>query len=414
MLFSTLVAATFAIAPLVHAHGSGLPKIIGLDPADLKSRDLLHALETRFSQLSHARSEPSLETRASPPECGPGVGSCPAGKCCSTAFYCGTTGDYCISPGCNYKYGPGCPENNPPAGTNTSSIPRKKVGSVPYGGNGTFGCTKPGTIALTYDDGPQKKFTEHIMDQFKSYGAKATFYVTGNNINKGQIDIEFSDTIKRMISEGHQVASHTWTHLDLSNITSEDRKNQIIMNEMAIRNIIGKIPTYLRPPYSSCTEKSGCQRDVADLGYHITNFNVDTDDYHQYTPEHIQTAKDNFFGIITKNDANPKNNQWLSIGHDILEQTANNLTGYMLETITKLGYKAVTVGECLGDPEENWYRTADGAGVSVANNTASTTSASETSPTSSTVTSATGVGSSMRASSLATLVVAFAIAFAHV
>jgi hypothetical protein len=38
-----------------------------------------------------------------------------------------------------------------------------------------------------------------------------------------------------------------------------------------------------------------------------------------------------------------------------------NLTEYMLSTLTQLGYKAVTVGECLGDPADNWYRRADGS-----------------------------------------------------
>jgi len=364
MHFSTVTTVAFVVfAPLAHAHGTGFPKLIGVDPADGRNKDLVHTLETRFLKLDHAHSEPPPQVRQSPLECGPGVGSCSTGKCCSRSFYCGTTSDHCYSPGCNYKYGPGCAENNPPAGSDTSSIPRIKVGTVPYGGAGIFQCTKPGTVALTYDDGPQKRFTEHILDQFKSYDAKATFFVTGNSIKKGQIDIEYAGVIKRMDSEGHQIASHTWTHLDLSKINTEDRKNQIIMNEMAIRNIIGKIPTYLRPPYSSCTETSGCQRDIADLGYHITNFNIDTDDYNQNKPEHIQIAKNNFLGNITKTGTTAQDSQWLSIGHDILEQTANNLTGYMLETITKLGYKAVTVGECLGDPKKNWYRAANDAGL---------------------------------------------------
>jgi peptidoglycan/xylan/chitin deacetylase (PgdA/CDA1 family) len=225
-------------------------------------------------------------------------------------------------------------------------------------------------VALTYDDGPQTTFTNHILDLLKSHNAKATFFMTGANINKGQIDIKHADVIKRVDSEGHQVASHTWTHLDLSKVSSLDRKNQMWMNEMALRNVLGKIPTYMRPPYSSCTSASGCQQDMADLGYHITNFNVDTDDYNQNAPEKIQTSKDRFKGLITKDGATAeKGDKWLSIGHDILDQTANNLTEYMLSTLTQLGYKAVTVGDCLGDPKANWYRAADGAGVSVANST---------------------------------------------
>jgi peptidoglycan/xylan/chitin deacetylase (PgdA/CDA1 family) len=230
---------------------------------------------------------------------------------------------------------------------------------------------KPGTVALTFDDGPQKVFTEHILDLLKSYNAKATFFITGNNINKGQIDIHHADVIKRTEREGHQIASHTWTHLNLSRISSVDRKNQLWMNEMALRNILGKIPTYLRPPYSSCTEESGCQKDVEDLGYHITNFDVDTDDYNQNTPENIQKSKDLFVGKISQEQKYKSDDEraWLSIGHDILEQTAMNLTEYMLETLVQLNYTAVTVGECLNDPKENWYRKAEGAETSVETNT---------------------------------------------
>jgi peptidoglycan/xylan/chitin deacetylase (PgdA/CDA1 family) len=369
MHFSTIAFATIAtVGPFAHAHGTGLPKIIGLDVADVKARSLLYKIGAPLSEAGHHHA-PAIERRDTP-NCGEGIGSCAAGECCSVSGFCGTTDNHCYSPGCKYKYGPKCAENNPPAGSNTSSISREKIGSVPYGGDGIFRCVTPGTVALTYDDGPQTKFTEHVLDLFKSYNAKATFFMTGANINKGQIDIKHADVIKRVDAEGHQVASHTWTHQDLSKISSIDRKNQMWMNEMALRNVLGKIPTYMRPPYSSCTAGSGCQQDMADLGYHITNFNVDTDDYNQNTPEHIQKSKDWFKGNVTKDGATAeKGAKWLSIGHDILDQTANNLTEYMLQTIQQLGYKAVTVGDCLGDPKENWYRTADGAGVSVANST---------------------------------------------
>jgi len=50
--------------------------------------------------------------------------------------------------------------------------------------------------------------------------------------------------------------------------------------QMAISNILGKFPTYMRPPYSSCTPESGCQQDLADLGYVVSYFNLDTDGEH--------------------------------------------------------------------------------------------------------------------------------------
>lgn len=55
-----------------------------------------------------------------------------------------------------------------------------------------------------------------------------------------------------------------------------------------------------------------------------------------------------------------------------------NLTEYMLSTLTQLGYKAVTVGECLGDPAENWYRKAGGASTGGSTGGAKPTSAAPT------------------------------------
>ncbi|CBX99804.1 hypothetical protein IAQ61_002963 [Plenodomus lingam] len=382
----TALAALAALTPLVHAHGVGLPKIVGLNPRDLKARELLGNLGARFAEPHEFLKAPEqkLQARQDDRRCGAGIGSCAAGECCSEGGYCGTDDDFCYSPGCNYAYGPGCPDNVTPSGTNTSSIARTKVGDVLYGGDGIYNCVKPGTVALTYDDGPQKVFTSHILDVLDSYGAKATFFVTGNNINKGQIDTtpEFVADIKRMDSEGHQIASHTWTHLDLSAVSQLDRKNQMWKNEMAIRNIIGKIPTYMRPPYSSCTGQ--CETDMADLGYHVIYFDVDTDDYNQDSPAQIQNSKHWFRGNITQNGAKPASSQWLEIGHDIHEQTAMNLTDYMLSTLTQLGYKGVTVGDCLGDPKANWYRVAGGAGSGTGTGTSNPPAGSSTPPRAST------------------------------
>ena len=220
-------------------------------------------------------------------------------------------------------------------------------------------------MAITYDDGPLANYTAHILDLLDSYHAKATFFWTGNNINKGEIDIAangYVPIVQRAYNAGHQIASHTWTHLDLSAISRGDRLNQMYKQEMALRNILGVIPTYMRPPYSSCTAASGCEADLANLGYHIVYFNVDTDDYNQDDPRLIQNSKNWYSGNITAGGATPATSEWLSISHDIHAQTAYNLTDYMLSTAVGLGYRMVTVGECLGDPVANWYRSGTGSG----------------------------------------------------
>lgn len=57
------------------------------------------------------------------------------------------------------------------------------------------------------------------------------------------------------------------------------------------------------------------------------------------------------------NPSNPTEDNFQAIAHDIHQQTAQNLTGYMLDLMTQKGYRLVTLGECLGEPEANWYRT---------------------------------------------------------
>jgi hypothetical protein len=82
--------------------------------------------------------------------------------------------DYCQAPDSLFDYGPAADANKLPAGGSTRNIARPKVGNVPYGGEGIYACTTPGTIAMTYDDGPYI-YTNDVLDMFKSYNFKATF-----------------------------------------------------------------------------------------------------------------------------------------------------------------------------------------------------------------------------------------------
>ncbi|KAI6087080.1 glycoside hydrolase/deacetylase [Hypoxylon rubiginosum] len=292
--------------------------------------------------------------------CGPDYDNsmCNSTECCSAEGYCGTTPDHCRAPDCLFDFGPACDANKTPRGANTSTLTRSPLGNIAVGGDGIYSCENEGDVALTFDDGPEE-YTKDLLDLLARYNAKATFFITGVNNNKGEIDdtsLEWPGLIQRMYSENHQIASHTWSHADLSAVTSARRRDEMIKNEMAFRNILGRIPTYMRPPYSSCTEVSGCQSDLAALRYHVIYFDLDTDDYENDSPTLIQNAKDNYDEFFA--GTSPATDDALVIAHDIHEQTVHNLTEYMLKDIQTRGYRAVTVGDCLGDPSANWYRQA--------------------------------------------------------
>lgn len=306
----------------------------------------------------HPRSSVSLDRhtrlrkRASIGEsCGPDAGSCDDGLCCSSGGFCGTGGEYCTSPGCQLPYGPACHGNITPEGADTSDVSRPKFGKVPYGVDITA-CTTPGTMALSFDDGPYH-YTDELLNLLKKNGVVATFYVTGMNGAKGAINdpsTENPDLLRRMLADGHQIGSHSWSHEDMQAVSAEERHNQIIKNEIALADLFGFFPTYYRPPYTSCGGE--CMSELASLGYHVTNYNLDTKDW-EVDGAVARMNYESFLAGVT-----PQSAGVIALAHDIHPDTVHSLAQFMIDKARSQGYKLVTVGDCLGDPQSNWYRDA--------------------------------------------------------
>lgn len=69
-------------------------------------------------------------------------------------------------------------------------------------------------MALTFDDGPDVTLTPKLLDTLKAYNVKATFFILTERVNDQTLPI-----IKRMIAEGHTVASHHHDHISSDNKT---------------------------------------------------------------------------------------------------------------------------------------------------------------------------------------------------
>ncbi|OWP05078.1 hypothetical protein B2J93_648 [Marssonina coronariae] len=342
-LISILVWSLAALAG-AHSHPreihAGLPQLVGARQllSELKANSAIPAIRPLPAiRIEERGPEPALDYQLearqnTDGQCGPDFGS---------------------SPDCQYKYGPGCDANQIPAGASTASIARPALGSVPYGGAGIYDCVVAGDVAFTFDDGPYS-YTSDLLDKLKVHNAKATFFITGNNLGKGPIDstAQWSSVIKRMVAEGHQVASHTWSHQDLSTLDAATFNKQMVYNEMAFRNILGYFPTYMRPPYSSCN--SACESRLKTLGYHVTYFDLDTAGYLNDLPTTIQNSKNIWDSVI--NPSNSNTDSFLEIEHDIHQQVVYNLTDYILASMYSRGYRSVTVGDCLQDPAANWMQ----------------------------------------------------------
>ena len=99
-------------------------------------------------------------------------------------------------------------------------------------------------IFFTFDDGPHLQITPLILDTLQQHQCKATFFCIGNKI-KGNEHL-----LQRMVSEGHAVGVHTWSHsywFDL--FPTYKMKQEIVDTQLEIQRATGLFPMLFRPPY---------------------------------------------------------------------------------------------------------------------------------------------------------------------
>ncbi|KAG0335837.1 chitin deacetylase [Podila horticola] len=211
-----------------------------------------------------------------------------------------------------------------------------------------FKCKTPGTIAITFDDGPYK-FTKNLLDELDKIpgSPKVTFFVNGHN--NGDI-ATYASTVKRAYESGHQIASHTWDHKDLTTLDDAARATEMKDLDTAVKKIIGKRPTFMRPPYGAVNDD--VLNYLGDAGYTIINWNIDTMDWDH--PTDVPKSLKEYENTIGKSGA--KKQGWIALQHDPNELTSKKLGPAAVKYAIDHGFKVVTVGTCLGVNKSKWYR----------------------------------------------------------
>ena len=104
-------------------------------------------------------------------------------------------------------------------------------------GNGTK------LVALTFDDGPDAEWTPQILDILKAKHVVATFFVIGANAQANP------DLIQRIVSEGHELGNHTYTHPNLSDTPSQVDSLELSATQRLVEALTGRSMRLFRPPY---------------------------------------------------------------------------------------------------------------------------------------------------------------------
>jgi cellulose synthase/poly-beta-1,6-N-acetylglucosamine synthase-like glycosyltransferase/peptidoglycan/xylan/chitin deacetylase (PgdA/CDA1 family) len=110
----------------------------------------------------------------------------------------------------------------------------------------TSRAVQPGKrIALTFDDGPDPRWTPRIAATLRRLDVPATFFVVGSEV------VRHPGLVRRLKAQGFELGNHTFTHSDLAALPAWERNLQIGLTENALAGTVAVRPRLIRPPYSS-------------------------------------------------------------------------------------------------------------------------------------------------------------------
>lgn len=126
-------------------------------------------------------------------------------------------------------------------------------------------------MMLTFDDGPDPRYTPHILDTLAEYDVRAMFFVCG------EMAVANKELLARMADEGHIVGNHTYTHPLLTTLNRREIRSEMERTSDVIEDAYGERPQWFRAPYGAwnrATFQLG-----ADMGMEPMAWTVDTTDW---------------------------------------------------------------------------------------------------------------------------------------
>ncbi|WP_430625572.1 polysaccharide deacetylase family protein [Streptomyces sp. NBC_01264] len=137
--------------------------------------------------------------------------------------------------------------------------------------SGPVDCTVAKCVALTFDGGPSEP-TPRLLDFLKREKIRATFFLQG----KGHTDT-YPDTVRRMAAEGHEIANHTWSHEDLTELSDDAIRAEMEPVQRDIEKATGHAPTLMRPPGGATDDR--VSKVMKELGLAQVLWSVTAKDY---------------------------------------------------------------------------------------------------------------------------------------
>jgi len=200
--------------------------------------------------------------------------------------------------------------------------------------------TERKAVALTFDDGPNRLYTPQILEVLAKKDVKATFFVNGLNISGNE------GLVRKMVKEGHMIGNHSYSHKNLTLVTSETVREELERNEDLIEKVAGMSFKLFRAPYGYYNSLF-LMKYLADNGYVIIGWSVDPQDWKNQSVSFIvaDVLENTSSGAIILLHDGPEN-----FGKDNLgvgRQGTVEAVGVIIDKLRERGFEFLTLPELL-------------------------------------------------------------------
>jgi peptidoglycan-N-acetylglucosamine deacetylase len=139
----------------------------------------------------------------------------------------------------------------------------------------------PEEIALTFDDGPNPRWTPQLLELLAKHNVRATFFLIG------QYSAAQRALVRQTLAAGHLIGNHTWTHPNLARTSSEQTREELSRTSAELEQITGKPVRYFRPPFG--LRRPVTLRIARELGLIPVTWNIIGNDWNAPSAEAIVT-----------------------------------------------------------------------------------------------------------------------------
>ncbi len=139
-------------------------------------------------------------------------------------------------------------------------------------------------VALTFDDGPDPRWTPMALDVLEKHGAKATFFMLGSFVAQHP---EIAKTVARA---GHEIGSHGWDHQHMNVLAPEELTDSLARTHRQIVAATGVAPRLMRPPYGQFDAATAWAIARMDYAIVLWSHRMTADSPRERAEENIATA----------------------------------------------------------------------------------------------------------------------------